>query len=167
VIAVDGRAHLVEKAAENFRYYDVPPSSYELLTGDAVDTLRRTEAGSVDVLMCLGFFYHTMEHMRLLLEARRIGVECVIIDTAISPAEEPIVALRFESVDDTRNSIDYGLTGRSNVLVGSPSRPGLIAMLDHAGYRAEFFDWQQNQVSDWTDLPDYAAHLRVTVRALR
>ena len=167
VTAVDGRAHLVEKASENFRFYEVPTSAYRLLIGDAIETLCRTEPGTIDVLMCLGFFYHTMEHMRLLLEARRIGVECMIVDTAISPAAEPIVALRFEPVDDTRNSIDYGMTGRGNVLVGSPSRSGLIAMLDYAGYRTEFFDWQHNEVSDWTDLPDYAAHLRVTVRALR
>ncbi len=167
VIAVDGRAHLVEKALENFRFYGVSPGAYEFATGDAIETLRTVPAGSVDILMCLGFFYHTMEHMRLLLEARRIGVEYVIIDTAISPAEGPIVALTFESVADTRNSIDYGLTGNPNVLVGAPSKSGLIAMLDYAGYRAEFFDWEKNHVDDWTDLPDYAAHRRVTVRAQR
>ena len=38
-------------------------------------------------------------------------------------------------------------------------------MLDYAGYQAVFFDWQNNAVDDWTDLPDYAANLRVTVRA--
>jgi ubiquinone/menaquinone biosynthesis C-methylase UbiE len=167
VIAVDGRAHLVEKARENFRFYDVPAEACDFVTGDAIETLRATKAGSIDVLMCLGFFYHTMEHMRLLLEARRIGVQCVIIDTGISPAAEPIIALISESVTDTRNSIDYGLTGEENVLVGAPSRSGLMAMLDYAGYRMESFDWQDNQVDDWTDLPDYAASLRVTVRALR
>jgi hypothetical protein len=40
-------------------------------------------------------------------------------------------------------------------------------MLDYAGYEAEFFDWQSNRVDDWSDLPDYAAGLRVTVRAKR
>jgi SAM-dependent methyltransferase len=167
VIGIEARAHLVKKAAENFRYYGVPAASYELVTGDAIEVLRGLKAGSIDVLMCLGFFYHTMEHMRLLLEARRLGAEYMIIDTSIASGEAPIFALTFESTEDTRNAIDYGLTGHTNALVGRPSRSGLVAMLDYAGYRSDFFDWQSNAVDDWTDLPDYAEHLRVTVRAQR
>jgi len=167
VIGIEARAHLVRKAAENFSYYGVPTNSYDFVTGDAVEALRSFKAASVDLVMCLGFFYHTLEHMRLLLEVRRLGAECLIIDTSISPAEEPIVALAFESTEDTRNSVDYGLTGNNKVLIGAPSRSGLVAMLNYAGYQADFFDWQNNAVGDWTDLPDYAAHLRVTVRARR
>jgi SAM-dependent methyltransferase len=167
VIGIEARAHLVKKAAENFSYYRVPTGSYDFVTGDAVEALRALKPASFDVVMCLGFFYHTLEHMRLLLEARRLGAECVIIDTSISPAKEPIVVLAFESTEDTRNAVDYGLTGSNKALVGAPSRSGLIAMLDYAGYQADFFDWQNNAVGDWTDLPDYAAHLRVTVRAKR
>jgi SAM-dependent methyltransferase len=167
VTGIEARAHLVEKAAENFRHYGVAAGSYDLVNGDAVDVLRGLQSGSIDVLMCLGFFYHTLEHMRLLLEARRLGAEFVIIDTSISAAPDPIVALAFESIDDTRNSVDYGLTGNKTALVGAPSKSGLLAMLDYAGYQAEFFDWQNNAVGDWTDLPDYAANLRVTVRARR
>jgi O-methyltransferase len=129
--------------------------------------LRGLTCGSVDVVLCLGFFYHTLEHMRLLLEARRLGAEYVIVDTSISPAPEPIVALAFEAVEDTRNAIDYGGAGTGRALIGAPSKSGLLAMLDYAGYEAEFFDWQNNAVDDWTGMPDYAAHQRVTVRARR
>ena len=167
VTGIEARAHLVKKAAENFSYYGVSAGSYDFVTGDAIEALRALKAASVDVVMCLGFFYHTLEHMRLLLEARRLGAEYIIIDTSISAAKEPIVALAFESTEDTRNAVDYGLTGNNKALVGAPSRSGLIAMLDYAGYQADFFDWQNNAVGDWTDLPDYAAHLRVTVRAQR
>ena len=165
VTAIERRAHLVDKALANFQFYGVPPQRYDLVNGDAVETLRGMPSGGIDVVMCLGFFYHTMEHMRVLLESRRIGAEYLIIDTSISPAEEPIVALVFESIDDTRNSIDYGITGSANALVGMPSRSGLIAMLDYAGYTAEFFDWRNNSLDDWTDLPDYASGLRLTARA--
>jgi hypothetical protein len=165
VLGVEGRSHLVEKAFDNFRFYGVPVEKYRFITGDAVEALLGMKAGSIEVMMCLGFFYHTMEHMRLLLEARRIGVEYLIIDTSISPSADPIVALTFEPVEDTRNSIDYGRMGKSKVLVGAPSRSGLVAMLDYAGYEVEFFDWQQNGVVDWADLNDYATHHRVTIRA--
>jgi SAM-dependent methyltransferase len=165
VIGIEARAHLVKKAVENLSHYAVPTGSYDFVAGDAMEALRALKPASIDVVMCLGFFYHTMEHMRLLLEARRLGAQCIIIDTSISPAEEPIVALTFESTEDTRNAVDYGLTGSNKALVGAPSRSGLLAMLDYAGYQAVFFDWQNNAVDDWTDLPDYAANLRVTVRA--
>jgi SAM-dependent methyltransferase len=167
VVGVEARVHLAKKAAENFSYYGVPAGAYEIVTGDAMATLCGMKIGGIDVVMCLGFFYHTLEHMRLLLEARRLGAEYVIIDTSISPAKEPIIALAFESTADPRNAVDYGSTGSNKALVGSPSKSGLLAMLDYAGYVAEFFDWQNNAVDDWTDLPDYAAHLRVTVRAQR
>jgi SAM-dependent methyltransferase len=167
VIGIEARSHLARKAAENLSHYGVPAACHDIVTGDAVDTMRALATGSADVVMCLGFFYHTLEHMRLLLEARRLGARHIILDTAISPGDEPIIALRSESVDDTRNAVDYGGGANTQALVGQPSRSGLLAMLDYAGYQAEFFDWEQNAVADWTDLPDYAAQLRVTVRARR
>lgn len=167
VIGVEARAHLVEKARQNFLFYDIPVNSYELVHGDAVDVMRDLSVGSIDTVLCLGFFYHTLEHMRVLLETRRIGAETIIIDTAISASEENIISLHYETVDDTRNSIDYGKTGSAKVLVGMPSKSALSAMLDYLGFDVEFFDWQDNGVADWTDLPDYAANIRVTARAQR
>jgi SAM-dependent methyltransferase len=167
VTGIEARPHLIRKAEQNFGHYGVPADSYRLITGDAIEVLRGLKAGSIDVVLCLGFFYHTLEHMRLLLEARRLGAEYVIVDTSISPVPEPIVALAFEAVDDPRHAVDYGGTGAGKALVGAPSKSGLLAMLDYAGYEAEFFDWQSNRVDDWSDLPDYAAGLRVTVRAKR
>jgi O-methyltransferase len=165
VTGIEARAHLVRKAEQNFSHYGVPADVYRFVTGDAVDTLRTLKAGSVDVVLCLGFFYHTLEHMRLLLEAKRLGAEYVIVDTSISPSAEPIVALASEAVDDTRNAVDYGAAGTGKALIGAPSKSGLLAMLDYAGYQAEFFDWQNNAVDDWSGMPDYAQHLRVTARA--
>jgi len=167
VLGIEARAHLARKASENLGHYGIPAAAFDVVTGDAVDTLRGLAAGSVDVVMCLGFFYHTMEHMRLLVEARRLGAEYLIIDTSISPSPDPIVALMFEAIGDTRNSVDYGHTGHEKALVGAPSRSGLVAMLDYVGYDADFFDWRQNAVTDWTDMPDYSARLRVTARARR
>jgi SAM-dependent methyltransferase len=167
VLGIEGRSHLVEKAFDNFRFYGVQADSYHFRVGDAVKVLQGVDHGSINVMMCLGFYYHTMEHMRLLLEAARIGVEYLIIDTGISPSDEPVIALNFEPTADTRNSIDYGRTGRSTVLVGRPSKSALVAMLDYAGYDTEFFDWHAQGREDWTDLQDYAECVRVTARATR
>ncbi len=165
VIGIEARAHLVRKAEQNFSHYGVSADAYRFVTGEAVEALRGLKAGSVDVVLCLGFFYHTLEHMRLLLEAKRLGAEYVIVDTSISPVPEPIIALAFEAVDDTRNAIDYSGAETGKALIGAPSKSGLLAMLDYAGYQADFFDWRDNAVDDWSGLPDYAADLRVTVRA--
>jgi hypothetical protein len=72
------------------------------------------------------FFYHTLEHMRLLLEARRLRAEYVIVDTSISPVPEPSVALGFEAVDDPRHAVEYGGTGAGKALVEAPSKSGLL-----------------------------------------
>lgn len=167
VIGIEARAHLVEKARENLACYGISSNAYEFIHGDAIDALQGMTARAIDVVLCLGFFYHTMAHMRLLLEARRVGGEVIIIDGNISTSEEPIISLHYESVADGRNTIDYAKSGHQNALVGMPSRSGLIAMLDYAGYTVEFFDWSRNGVTDWTDLPDYAVNARVTARAQR
>jgi hypothetical protein len=165
VLGIEGRAHLVDKALGNFKFYNVPSAAYRFITGDAVEKLKEIEKGSADVMMCLGFFYHTMEHMRLLLEARRIGIRYLIIDTGISPALESTITLAFEPIGDTRNSIDYGRTGREKALVGIPSKSALTAMLDYAGYDVVSFDWHDGSVREWLDLQDYYERSRVTIRA--
>ena len=85
VTGIEARVHLLRKAEQNFNHYGVPADTYRLVSGEAVEALRGLKAGNVDVVLCLGFFYHTLEHMRLLLEARRLGAEYVIVDTSISP----------------------------------------------------------------------------------
>jgi SAM-dependent methyltransferase len=167
VTGIEARAHLLDKARENFAFYGIPGHAYELIHGEAIDILRGMRADGIDVVLCLGFFYHTLEHMRLLLEARRVGADFIVVDTNISASEERIISLHYEAVDDTRNTIDYGKSGHPNAVVGMPSRSGLTALLDYAGYGIEFFDWSRNAVTDWTGLPDYAANLRVTARAQR
>jgi hypothetical protein len=40
-------------------------------------------------------------------------------------------------------------------------------MLDYADYEAEFFDWHDGSIVDWTDIEDYRTGRRVTLLARR
>jgi len=165
VTGIEARRHLVEKAVSNFSFYGIPATSYGFIANEALSAMRALPASNFDVVMCLGFFYHTMDHMAILLEARRLGAKHIIVDTGVTRDGDVLIRLSLEPIDDTRNSVDYSRTGRSHALVGTPSRSALIAMLSHAGYDVEFFDWHDANVEDWSDIQEYRDGTRTTLRA--
>jgi len=165
VIGIEARTHLAEKANRNFSQYGIASDLYQFIADDAVSGMRGLRGSSIDVLMCLGFYYHTMEHMTILLEAKRLGARWIILDTSITLDNDPLLRLSYERVDDPRSSIDYARTGHPDALVGMPSKTGLLAMLDYAGFQVEFFEWQDGTVEDWSDIGDYRDGMRVTLRA--
>jgi ubiquinone/menaquinone biosynthesis C-methylase UbiE len=167
VTGIEARPHLVDKAVTNFSFYGIPATSYRFITDMAVSAMRALPEASFDVVMCLGFLYHTMEHMAILLEARRLATRHVILDTDVTADGDAVIRLRHELIEDTRNSVDYGRTGQSHALVGKPSRGALIAMLEFAGYGVELFDWQDGTINDWSHIEDYRDGMRVTLRASR
>jgi hypothetical protein len=165
VIGIEARAHLAEKAHRTFSRYGIAPELYQFIANDAVSSMRGLKDSSIDVLMCLGFYYHTLQHMTILLEARRLGARWIIFDTSITLDNDPLLRLSYELVEDPRCSIDYARTGRRDALVGMPSKTGLLAMLDYAGFQVEFFEWQDGTVENWSDIEDYRDGMRVTLRA--
>lgn len=164
---IEARPHLVEKARENFAFYDIRPTSYTFLTGLVMPTMASLPDQFVDVTMCLGFLYHSHEHASLLLEASRLTTRALIIDTEVADSAEPIILLREERTDDSRNSVDYVGFGRPKALVGTPSRAALFMILDHAGFDIQSYDWQAQQITDWSNLDDYRTGKRITIRAER
>jgi hypothetical protein len=166
VIGIEARRHLIEKARANFEFYNVAEAMFDFIAEPVSTELQLLGDGCIDVIMCLGFFYHTLDHMPILLQARRLGAQYIIVDTGVAADADPIIRLTFEPVEDSRMSIDYGGTGRSDALVGIPSRAGLVAMLEYAGYDAEFFDWS-GTTHNWSTLEEYRNGDRVTVRAQR
>ena len=62
VFGLEGRPETLEKARKNFK--DEERSRYSFQLGDALEILRGT-FGPFDLILCLGFMYHTPHHVAL------------------------------------------------------------------------------------------------------
>ena len=43
LVGIEARAHLANKASENLGHYGIPASRYDIVTGDAIETLKPEE----------------------------------------------------------------------------------------------------------------------------
>ena len=66
VLGIEARKALVDAAHATFAKYAVMPKKFGFITGDVHDVLTRVPPGSIDTVLCLGFFYHTIHHGLLL-----------------------------------------------------------------------------------------------------
>jgi hypothetical protein len=96
-----------------------------------------------DVVMCLGFLYHTARYVELMAGIRSTGAEYVIVDTRVLPhAEGPVVELRSEGTGGQALAIkdQFALDGR--VISAVPSEAAVVLMLEAAGYDVDHrTDW--------------------------
>lgn len=120
VPATDGKAafvqgvetvpELVEQANFVFDKYAVPKDRYHFAHAGAYQFLEQTK-DQFDVILCLGFFYHIDEPMRLmrLMAARCKGL--TIIDTVIHNSEEALVSCRpvqpTRGLEGTRTTLEF------------------------------------------------------------
>ena len=156
----------MRKGRETFALYGVKPAEGCLLVDDVESYLASPLAEQFDVVLCLGFFYHTMHHMRLLELMRRTGAHTFIIDTVVSPSNLPVISLYTEPVGDVRSSVDYAGTGAAQIPVGVPSRQAMQVMLAYLGFDLSELSWPQFG-DDWTECEDYQAGRRGTFVARR
>src|SRR5215471_1816190 len=86
-IGVEARAELVQRGERTFKEYGIRSDRYSFVCSNAIDYLSKG-AGAFDVVLCLGFFYHTMYHMQLLELMARTGATTLIIDTGLSLSDD-------------------------------------------------------------------------------
>ena len=166
VCGVEAREDLVRSGRETFALYGVEPAEGCLLVDDVETYLASSHAERFDVVLCLGFLYHTMHHMRLLELMRRTGAHTFIIDTAVVSSELPVISMYTEPVDDARSSIDYAVMGAAQIPVGMPSRQAIKLMLAYLNFDLSELSWPQF-CDDWAECKDYEAGQRGTFVARR
>lgn len=170
VLGVEARPELVAAAAENLGEYGYGPDRVRFVTGDVHEVLS-TQQVQADVVLCLGFLYHTLRYNELLGGIRRTGARYLIIDT-FSPhmmQPDPNVNVITEDADEEGKAAADSYTHGASVLVGRPNLAAIQTMLGAYGYRVE-------RLSDWAGLlrdnpeaencGDYANGRRVTVRGV-
>jgi Methyltransferase domain len=170
VTGIEARPDLVKAATENLAEYGYEADRVRFVTGDVHEVLN-TQDFEADVVLCLGFLYHTLRYNELLHGIRRTNARHLIIDT-FSPhmmGPVPNVTVLTELADEEgKAAADHYADGPS-VLVGCPNLAAIRAMLGAYGYRVE-------RLSDWAGLlrdnpgtdncGDYANEKRITARCV-
>lgn len=170
VVGVEARPELVKAATENLAEYGYGADRARFITGDVHDVLS-SEGLTADVVLCLGFLYHTLRYNELLDGIRRTNAGYLIIDT-FSPhmmGPVPNVNVITEYADEEGKAAADSYSHGTAVLVGRPNLAAMRTMLGAYGYRVE-------RLSDWVGLlrdnpgtdncGDYANESRVTVRCV-
>jgi hypothetical protein len=168
VVGIEAREDLVRAAEENLDRYGGPDDRCRFVRGDVFEVLGR-EAREADVVLCLGYLYHTLRYNELLRRIKDVDPRYLIVDTGIVRSTRPVVRLRLESTDPQRNAVADSLTYGDRTLVGWPSRRALELIVEGYGFRVErYSDWgsllRDNPELD--GLEDYAEGRRVTARCV-
>jgi hypothetical protein len=170
VVGVEGRMSLVKKARATFESKGVPPEQYLFLRGDAHRKVfdKRVEG---EVVMCLGFLYHTARYVELMAGIATTGAEYIIIDTrVVTGFDGPVVQLQTEGTSMDAVAIKDRFALGNRVISATPSEEALVLMLDAMGYDVDFrTDWDAiiNAHRGVGDIRQYRRGTRVTFRARR
>jgi len=170
VTGIEARPELVKGAAKNLSEYGYGADRVRFVTGDVHQVLGTCDCDA-DVVLCLGFLYHTLRYNELLHGIRRTGARYLIIDT-FSPhmmAPVPNVNVITEYGDQEGAAAADAYTCGPAVLVGRPNLAAIQVMLGAYGYRVErLSDWagllRDNPTTE--DCGDYANQKRITVRCV-
>jgi hypothetical protein len=170
VIGIEARPDLVAHANANLEHYGYRSDQYRFVVGDVHDVLN-SDAFEVEVVLCLGFLYHTLRYNDLLHGIRGTGARHLVIDTQDRGMMRPQAAIRVFSEPSDKQSAAAAdaFTFGTSVLTGRPNLAAIRTMLDCYGYRIE-------RLSDWAgvlrDNPrlegcdDYAKKYRLTLRCV-
>ncbi len=170
VIGIEARPELCEQAAESLATYGYRADRARFVNGDVHEVLATADF-DVDVVLCLGFLYHTLRYNELMHGIRRANPSHLIIDTQAQNMNrpQPLVRLRDEKDNFQGNAVPDSLSHGASVLTGRPNLAAINVLLGCYGFRTE-------RLSDWpgilrdnpgvTGAGDYARQLRTTVRCV-
>jgi predicted nicotinamide N-methyase len=166
VVGIEARPELVDHAEVNLRIAGVDPSRYEFVRGDVFEVLARGEI-RVDVVLCLGFLYHTLRYGELLTRIRDTGARHLVIDTEIHRNPNRIIRLADEHIDRQGNAVADEYTYGTTVVTGRPSLSALRFLCGAHGFTmAGLSDWagllRDNPEAD--RVHDYRRGRRITAR---
>lgn len=141
VIGLEARRGLVDNSNKLFAQYGVPAESYQFIQGDMFRILRDREFDA-DVVLCLGFIYHTLRYGELFHGIMDANPRFCILDTKVHQSDEPLVRVLTNRTGVQGHAAKDDLSEGGRALAGYPSVPALKLMLDVYGFDIEKqFDW--------------------------
>ncbi len=168
VVGIEARPELVEAAVSNLQHYGMDPERYRFITGDVFQVLGTDEL-EVDVVLCLGFLYHTLRYNELMAKIRQCGPTHLLVDTEtqLNDGGQAVVRLAVEPITRQGNAVADDFSYGDGMLIGHPSILALRMLGDAYGYDLTgFADWggllRDNPTAD--NVNDYRIGRRVTAR---
>lgn len=154
IVGIEGRASLVEKFNQ---FPGENKDKVKLTVGDFVDDMDKLIAAgeTFDIVSCLGVYYHTMQHYRMMCQMATFKPKLIIIDSEFSRSADAIIAVGRENPASDLNSIEQ-FKDQSFVPVGYPSRKALRMMAKSVGYEMQVVKWdvpeeEREPVQDYYD----------------
>jgi hypothetical protein len=166
VTGVEVREEFVNKGRETFEFYGQDPSTYDFICGDVFEVLAR-EKFDVDVVLLLGYLYHTYRHTELMYRIHELAPKHMILDTRVVPGREPTLNLFLESTPDAALNAARDPYSLDRVLVAHHTMPALLMLLTAYDFEVEsVYDWAARlaNLPRENRLTDYARGNRVTLR---
>ena len=161
VHGIEARSHLVENSIKNMKEYGIDEDSYSFVCNDIHDEIKKLNPNEFDVIFCLDFLYHTINHWYLLSEIKRLNPKYLVIDTRIDLSNERIVKLHVDYHEKEAHA--HSSDSIQKILVGSPSKSALEMMLTCLKFgNFRYFDWK-NKIKNFRNLVDYYTGKRVTL----
>jgi len=141
VTGVEPRRNLVENANATLAAYGADPESYRFICGDIFEVLPR-ERLDVDVVLCLGFLYHTLRFPELFRRIADLNPTHLIVDTKVATDPEPVIRVLINREQVESHAVADAFSAGTNTLIGHPSVSALVQMLDLYGFDVEErYDW--------------------------
>ena len=166
VTGVEVRESLVHQSQETFAFYGQDPETYRFVCGDVFEVLAR-EKFDVDVVLCLGYLYHTYRHTELMYRLHGLAPKHLIVDTMVVPGSRRILRVFPERSSEAIRSAAQDAYPVGRVLVAWPSMPALQLLLAAYGFEIESrYNWKARLAGrpPTLGLTSYAKGTRVTLR---
>jgi hypothetical protein len=165
VVGIEARPETVADAEASMAHYGIDRERYAFTAGDAFEVLAE-QTFDVDVVMCLGFYYHTLRYSELLYLMTRLKPRHIILDTEVSKFRRgSVVQIRGERADVKKNAVADRYSVGNMVLSGKPNIRALRLQMGLYGYEiATFSNWPEliRDNPGMSHIADYEKGTRVT-----
>jgi SAM-dependent methyltransferase len=166
VTGVEVRQELIDKAQATFASYGQDPDTYRFVCGDVFEVLAR-QRFDVDVVLCLGYLYHTYRHTELMYRLHSLAPRHLVVDTIVVPGTQPYLRVVREPSSEDILSAASDAYSVGQVLVAWPTVPALELLLSEYGFEIEsMYDWRKRLAGrpPIPGLRNYAQGRRATLR---
>lgn len=154
VTGIEARGTLIEKGRHLFEGKYREAATF--IEGDIFDVMPDMVKSKqqFDIVLCLGIFYHIMDHYTLLKFIRQLNPKLVILDTGLMADDKPYIHLETEATDNILNAIGH-VDGIGANVIGLVSVGGLRMICQSLGFSIEYIDWLAPRFADTRKLEDY------------